>query len=151
MNLTEHPEIVEWPETHYVFVEKVGPFLQNAPQAWAEAHKVIPALAEKNTVTGYISLYDMGPMIYRAGVSLAAAPLEVPEDMRYEVFEGGKYSKFTLKGPYSQLGPATGRVFELVSQQGIALRSGFCIENYGNDPRVTPEAELISEILVPTA
>ena len=34
MNLTEVPETVTWPETHYVFVEKIGPFQTNAPQAW---------------------------------------------------------------------------------------------------------------------
>jgi len=26
LKLTEEPEVVTWPETHYVFVEKVGPF-----------------------------------------------------------------------------------------------------------------------------
>ena len=26
MNLTEEPDIVIWPETHYVFLEKIGPF-----------------------------------------------------------------------------------------------------------------------------
>ena len=26
MNLTEQPELVQWPETHYVFVEKTGPY-----------------------------------------------------------------------------------------------------------------------------
>ena len=37
MNLTEQPEDVTWPETHYAFVEKVGPFMNTAPQAWQEA------------------------------------------------------------------------------------------------------------------
>jgi hypothetical protein len=26
MKLTEKPEVVTWPETHYVFIEKIGPF-----------------------------------------------------------------------------------------------------------------------------
>ena len=25
-NLTQVPDIVTWPETHYVFIEKIGPF-----------------------------------------------------------------------------------------------------------------------------
>lgn len=41
-HLTEEPESVMWPETHYVFVEKAFFFQQNAPQAWQEAHKLIP-------------------------------------------------------------------------------------------------------------
>ena len=36
MNLSEEPEIVNWPESHYVFIEKVGPFMNTAPQAWQE-------------------------------------------------------------------------------------------------------------------
>lgn len=31
MKLTEQPEIVTWPETHYVFIEKAGPFQTTAP------------------------------------------------------------------------------------------------------------------------
>ena len=34
MNLTENPETVSFPETHYVFVEKIGPFMENAGAAW---------------------------------------------------------------------------------------------------------------------
>ena len=36
LKLTEEPEVVTWPETRYVFVEKVGPFQSTAPQAWQE-------------------------------------------------------------------------------------------------------------------
>jgi hypothetical protein len=108
MNLTLEPQIVHWPETHYVFVEKVGPFMENAPAAWAEAHKHAPTLAEHNQITGYTSLYKMGPPnLYRAGFMLAAAPVNLPAGLRYEKFNGGKYSKFVLTGPYSQLGEAT--------------------------------------------
>jgi hypothetical protein len=72
MKLTELPESVTWPETHYVFVEKIGPFPTNAPLAWQTFHQFVPATAEHNQITGFISLYKMGPKIYRAGVSLAA-------------------------------------------------------------------------------
>lgn len=150
IQLTEEPDTIDWPETHYVFVEKVGPFMQNAPQAWQEAHKLIPAVAEHNTITGYMSLYKMGPQIYRAGVSLAAAPVKLPAGMRYEKFAGGKYSRFVLTGPYSNLGPATGRTVQLVAERQIPLRDDYNIEHYVNDPRVTPEAQLITEILFPT-
>lgn len=42
MNLTELPESVTWPETHYVFVERIGPFPTNAPQAWQSLHQNDP-------------------------------------------------------------------------------------------------------------
>lgn len=151
MNLTEEPEIVQWPEVHYVFVEKTGAFPEIAPEAWQTAHNLAPLLAETNRITGYMSLYKMSPNVYRAGFMLAAEPAKVPAGLEYERFAGGKYSSFVLTGPYSNLPAATGRVFEIVSTKNMMLRSDFNIENYVNDPRTTPEDQLITEILVPTA
>src|SRR5437763_631999 len=37
-----------------------------------------------------------------------------------------------------------------MSEQKIQMRDDFCIENYVNDPKVTPEAELVTQILIPT-
>lgn len=151
MNLTEEPEIVPWPETHYVFIEKVGPFMNTAPQAWQELHRNVPAIAGKSQITGYFSLYKMGPKIYRAGVAVAAPPVDLPEGMEYEKFSGGKYSRFVLIGPYSLLPEASGRAWQLADEKKILLRDGFAIENYVNDPNTTPEEQLITEILFPTA
>jgi effector-binding domain-containing protein len=149
MNLTEAPILVTWPETHYVFLEKIGAFQNAAPAAWGILHKSVPAISEYNKITGYMSLYKVGPQIYRAGVSLAAAPQQQPEGLAYEKFKGGKYMKFVLTGPYSNLPQASGRVFEIVAEKKIQLRDDYCIENYANDPRTTPEGKLVTEILVP--
>jgi effector-binding domain-containing protein len=151
MNLNETPQSVEWPETHYVYLEKVGPFMQNAPAAWNEVHKLIPAVAEHSQITGYMSLYEVGPQIYRAGVAVAAAPSGLPVGLQYEIFSGGKYCKFVLTGSYANLPKACGRVAELAQELKLPVRDGFNIENYINDPRVTPEDQLITEILVPSA
>ena len=151
MDLTLEPDIVTWPQTHYVFVEKIGPFATNAPLAWQELHKLLPATAAHNTVTAYFSLYSMPQQLYRAGVSLAAPPQNLPAGLGYELFPGGKYSRFTLIGPYSQLCEATGLLFTLVADMKLPLRDAYNIENYVNDPRTTPEAELITEIMFPTA
>jgi predicted transcriptional regulator YdeE len=151
MSLNEKPETIEWPETHYIFLETTGPIPQNAPQAWQEFHKFMPELQAREKVTGAMSLYRMQPEIYRAGYMLASAPGDLPAGVRYEKFAGGKYALFTLTGPYKQLGPATGRVMQLVSELRIPLRDGFNIENYANDPSKTPEDQLITEIMVPVA
>jgi DNA gyrase inhibitor GyrI len=152
MNLTLEPEIVQWPETHYVFVEKTGPFMETAPAAWGEAHSSVPAVSQHNQIIGYISLYRMGPPnLYRAGFALSAPPIDLPEGLRYEKFAGGKYAKFVLTGPYSLLGEASGKVWQTVGEEKIALRDDFAIENYVNDPRVTPAEQLVTEILVPMA
>jgi DNA gyrase inhibitor GyrI len=149
MKLTQQPEIATWPETHYVFIEKIGPFQNTAAQAWKDMHQLVPGISEHNKITGYMSLYKVGPKIYRAGVSLAAEPKNLPENLKYDKFKGGKYSRFVLTGPYSDLPEASGRVFEIVSEKKIQVRDGYCIENYVNDPRTTPEQQLVTEILVP--
>jgi len=151
VNLTEVPEIVHWPETHYVFVEATGPFMQTAPAAWGSAHALVPELQQHNQITGYMSLYKREQQIYRAGFALAAAPVQPPESLAYELFPGGKYSRFVLTGPFSDLGPASGRVFQIVAEMGIEMRDDFCIEHYVTDPRVTPADQLITHILIPTA
>jgi len=150
MNLTETPEIVTWPETHYVFLEKTGPFQNTAPAAWQTLHKFVPAISEHHKITGFMSLYKVGPKIYRAGVSVAAEPKNLPENVRYEKFKGGKYSKFVLTGSYANLPEASRRVFEIVAEKKTQMRDDFCIEHYANDPRTTPEDQLVTEILVPT-
>jgi DNA gyrase inhibitor GyrI len=150
MNLTEVPDIVAWPETHYVFIEKIGPFQETAPQAWKDLHQLVPRISEHNQITGYVSLYKVEPKIYRAGVSLAAESENLPEGLQYTKFKGGKYSRFVLTGPYSDLSAACGCVFEIVSETKIPLRDDYCIENYVNDPRTSPEPQLITEILIPT-
>ena len=150
MDLTEVPELVIWPETYYVFIEKVGPFSMSAPEAWGQAHKLLPDLTLHNRVTGYLSVYKVWSKTYRAGFALEAPPSELPKGLNYEKFDGGRYSKFTLTGPYTQLPQASGRVFELIEEQGIETREDWYIENYVTDPSVTPAEKLQTEILVPT-
>src|SRR5258708_39606483 len=111
MNLTQEPEIVTWPETDYVFIEKVGPFQNVAPQAWQSLHQLVSGISEHNKITGYMSLYKVQPKIYRAGVSLAAAAVQLPARLAQAKFKGGEYSRFVLTVPYSNLPQASGRVF----------------------------------------
>jgi len=151
LNLTTIPDTVNWPETHYIFVERTGPFQISAPQAWQELHKLIPALSEHNQITGYFSLYKVEPQIYRAGVSVAAKPESLPAQLAYERFHGGKYGRFTLTGSYTNLPEACGRVFQIVSNSKLPVRDDYNIENYVNDPRITPEEQLITEIMFPIA
>jgi len=151
MNLTEVPEIVTWPEIHYIFIEKIGPFQNNAPQAWQNVHQLVPRILQHNKITGYTSLYKVAPQVYRAGVSIAAPPNDLPAGLQYTKFKGGKYSRFLLTGPYAELPADSGRVFQIVAEKKIPVRDDFCIENYLNDPRTIPEPQLLTEILIPTA
>lgn len=149
MKLTQEPEIVTWPETQYAFVEGLGPFQNSAPQVWQKLHQLAAGISEHNQITGYMSLYQRELQIYRAGVSLATEAKDLPEGVASITFKGGKYSRFVLTGPYSDLPEASGRVFQIASERQIQLRDDYCIEHYVNDPRTTPEQDLITEILIP--
>ena len=151
MNLTESGDIVQWPETHYVFVEKKVPFMKVAPEACQQALSLVWQLGEKNKIDWRMSLYKTNPNVYRAGFVVAKKPVKVPEGLDYVLIKGGSYSRFVLTGPYSDLPAATGRVFEIVGQRGLSVRDEFCIESYVSDPRTTPEDQLTTEILIPTA
>ena len=149
MNLTSDPHMVDFPATHYVCVEKIGPFQNTAPAAWQSAHTFLPELSKQNQITGYMSLYKMGPKVYRAGFALAGPPVDLPQGLAYENFNGGKYVRFVLTGPYSDLPAASGAAWNSVGEKKIAVRDDFAIENYMNDPRVTSEDQLITHILIP--
>jgi predicted transcriptional regulator YdeE len=150
MNFNEHPELVNWPEMHYVFVERVGPFMENAGAAWQQAHQLAPAVLENNRITGYMALYKMGPKIYRAGFSLDAQPMKLPDGLSYERTHGGKFVRFELIGPYDNLPQASGRAWAIIGEKKVEVRDDFAIENYVNDPRTTPAEQLITHIMIPT-
>src|ERR1700760_1240249 len=150
MSLNEEPKLTTLPDMHYVFVERVGPFMQNAGAAWQQAHALSAALAENNKITGYMALYKMGPKIYRAGFSTAAPAVKLPEGLSYEMIAGGKYVSFELTGPYDQLPAASGKAWAIVGERKMEVRDDFAIENYLNDPRVTPPEQLITHIMIPT-
>ena len=151
MNLTEESKVVKWPETHYAFVERVGPFMENAGQAWQAAHALVEELKKHNEIMGYMSLYKRRELVYRAGFALGRQAVVLPEGLRYERFPGGAYRRFVLTGPYTQLPEASKMVWSMIEQEGIALRDDFAIENYLNSPQNTPAAELITEILIPVS
>lgn len=147
--LTSVPEPVHFPVTHYIFIEKRGDIPVHAQQAWSELQSKVPAIMQNNTILGFLSLYKMKDGIYRAGVSVAAPPKSLPDGLTYQKFVGGKYRKFVLRGPYTQLAEACGMAFKMIIDSGTRLRDDFGIERYVNDPQTTPEDQLTTEILFP--
>ncbi len=59
-----------------------------------------------------------------------------------------KVVSYIYKGPYPDVGPAWKAVFEYIDRKGLRV-AGNCREIYLNDPKETPEAELLTEIQVP--
>lgn len=152
MNLTEKPEIVTVPEQHYLYVERTGPFQETAKPCWDDIHSLLKILPNGVKKIGAMALFKMQPqMVYRAGFVYDSKPTQIPVGVQYVKFEGGKYSKFTLTGSYMNLGLAWGKTMDIVQNTKLPLReNAFYVENYVNDPAATPEAQLISELMVPT-
>lgn len=125
--------------------------MKTAQAAWQELNAKREAITAESKPRRFSSLYKTHPeMVYRAGVFVEQKPKNVPAGLTYSHFEGGDYLCFTLKGSYAQLPEACGRVFEIVKTKNLPVRDDFFIENYVNDPKVTAEEDLITEILIPT-
>ena len=158
MNLTKSFEIVTRPTTHYVFLEKHGPFAEVAPPTWEEMFPLMSSQIPQQEIREFLGLSGidrrkMGEdaMIYQAGVAVAHPPKSEMKGLRYRKIESGKYARFLLVGPYAHIAPAFGEVFKTVAEKKVSLREEYCIENYLNDPKVTPEDQLKTEILIPAA
>jgi AraC family transcriptional regulator len=158
VNLTQNFEIVSRPLTHYVFLERRGSFPEVAPPAWEEMFPLINAQLDQKQIVSYLGLSTIDKnkngeeaMIYQAGVGIAAPPKRPLKGLQYRRIEDGKYARFLLTGPYSQIWIAFNQIFKKLAESRVELRPDFCIENYINDPKVTPEDQLQTELLVPVA
>lgn len=157
MNLTPNFETITRSLTHYVFLERRGPFAEVAPPLWNELMPLLPRL-DQQQIREYLGVSGIDKsrpgedaMIYQAGVGCAAAPQKLPEGLQHRAIKSGRYARFLLTGPYSQIWPAFDRIFKTLADHKVELRPEFCIENYLNDPRFTPEEKLQTELLIPIA
>jgi len=158
MNLTPDFEIITRPVTHYVFLERRGPYSEVAPPTWNDFFARLDGQVEHNTIVEHLGLSGMDrkatgedAMIYQAGVSLPTAPSSPIKGLQYRKIESGKYARFVLTGPYSHIWAAFTQIFKTVADKKLKLREEYCIENYLNDPKLTPEDELKTELLLPAA
>jgi AraC family transcriptional regulator len=158
VNLNKNFEIVTRPATHYVFLEKQGPFAEVAPPAWDEMFPLVARQIAQSEIVEFLGLSGKDrrktgeeAMIYQAGVAVSHAPKQAIEGLEYRKIESGKYARFLLTGPYAHIGQAFAEAFKTLAEKNIAVREEFCIENYLHDPKVTPEDQLQTEILIPAA
>lgn len=149
MSLSVEPETIQFPESHYIFIERQGHIPSIAPQTWQAVGALGREIASHNRILGGAALYKTSPATYRAGFLLEAPPVNLPRELTYIKFPGGKYARFTLTGPYDQLPEATRRAFEIVSEKKIQLRDDFNIEHYLKDSMTTPAEDLVTEIMFP--
>jgi AraC-like DNA-binding protein/DNA gyrase inhibitor GyrI len=158
VNLTPKFDIVKRPATHYLFLEKHGPFAEIAPPTWDEMFPLLYSQIDQQQIVSFLGLSGIDKtrngeeaMIYEAGVGVNSAPEKQLKGLQYKKIKEGKYASFLLTGPYSQIWIAFNQIFKTLAEGKVELRPEFCIENYLNDPKVTPEDQLKTEILVPVA
>ncbi len=158
MNLTSEVDIVARPAMHYLFVERRGPFAEVAPPAWGDLFPLLRGHVGDENIVEHLGLSTIDrkaigeeAMIYQAGVAIDSAPAKPISGLSYKKIVSGNYARFVLTGPYSHIWPAFNRIFKILTEKQVKLREDYCIENYLNDPKITPEDELKTELLVPAA
>ena len=155
VNLTSEFETVTRPVTHYVFLETRGPFAEVAPPLWNELMPFLQRM-DPREISEFLGVSGVDKsragedaMIYQAGVALKNKPASVLTGLQEKSIRSGRYARFLLTGPYTQIWPAFDQIFKTLAEKKVTLRPEFCIENYLNDPRATPEDQLKTELLIP--
>lgn len=156
LNLTENPEIVVRKKTNvFTITEEGGPFPEIAPVAWQKFLQIlVPANQDVSQSeflgVSYIeTIKQSAKHVYKVALSCPENKKLEFSNLKKETLPEGKYLKFTLKGSYQGVWPAFDRIYKYISENGLELAEGPCLENYINDPNVTPEKDLLTELLVP--
>lgn len=156
INLTEKPEVIQKQPQLFLYLEKIGPFMVQAPKAWQEFHEISKPVMSALATTGMCGLskidesrQDDTRYVYQAGVFLEHAPAKNPDGLSLRTTPAGKYARFVLTGGYHQLPQAYPQIFSILEEDGISLRDEFCAEIYLNTPQDTAEENLKTEILIP--
>ena len=106
VNLTPDFEVITRPITHYVYLEKQGPFAEIAPPTWNELFPLINGQIDQTQIVGYLGLSTIDKsrlgeeaMIYEAGLAVQSPPEKLLQGLEYKKIKNGKYARFVLKGP----------------------------------------------------
>ncbi len=155
-NLTTIAERISFPDSHFIYREKKGPFMKMAQLAWQEFWQLTEKAVDKSLMTDRVSLHkvDLGKegderFVYQAGALVSAMPPSLPEGLQYRMVTGGAYACFTLTGSYHQLPQAWPAAYAQVEASDFVMRRDFAMERCLNTPRDTPQEALKTQILIP--
>lgn len=119
VNLTSQFDIVKRQATHYVFLEKHGPFAEIAPPTWDEMFPLLYSQIDQEEIASFLGLSGIDKtkngeeaMIYEAGVGVNSPPAKTLKGLQYKEIEEGNYARFLLTGPYSQIWIAFNQIFK---------------------------------------
>ena len=146
-------DIIEIAPMRLHTVLHVGP-VSEIPQAWGRLDAWLSSRGLRDHVELAVGLCERAPneagdIVYRAGVVLRG---EDAASDGIEIVEapGGRYARHRLVGPYSGIAGAFQKLYrEWLPASGYEPDDRPALEIYRNDPRVTPEPELVTALLAP--
>jgi len=109
----------------------------------------LPAKADASAcVTSKMaSAPETAPRLHEVALPISGN-ITVGPEYKVKTVDECKVVSYIYKGPYPDVGPAWKVVFEYIDRKGLKV-AGNCRELYLNDPKETPETDLLTEIQVP--
>jgi AraC family transcriptional regulator len=146
-------EIIEIAPMRLHTVLHVGPASQ-IPQAWGRLEAWLSSRGLREHVELAVGLCEKAPnqagdIVYRAGVVLRDA-VAASDDVEIVEAPGGRYACYRHVGPYSGIAEAFQKLYrEWLPASGYEPDARPALDICRNDPRVTPEQELVTDLLLP--
>jgi effector-binding domain-containing protein len=145
---------VTLPERTMLFLSGNGKW-ESAFETLVDAFKTVYAYLETSGLQPsgrammiYTAADDLG-FSFQAAVPIAAAPAAPPQgDIAVGPAPSGKAYKFVHRGAYDTMDNTYEAITNFFDERNMDAKDMF-IEEYETDPRTTPEAELVINVLVP--
>jgi len=139
-----------------VCVQRTGPYQQSAPAAFTALWGWLNEKGLAGQVRGSFGYGQDDPastpadqLRYVACAQLEG-DVEIDGDVKKQTLPGGRYAVYTLKGAYSGMTAAFGALYaEWLPNSGESLGKGPWLEDYLNDPSMTPESALRTDLCMP--
>ena len=146
-------EIVEIAPMRLHSVLHSGPVIE-IPQAWRRLEGWQSAHGLRDQVELAVGLCEQAPneagdIVYRASVVLRGA-IAGSDDVEIVEAPGGRYACYRHVGPHSEIAEAFQKLYrEWLPASGFQPDDRPALDICRSDPRVTPEKELVTDLLLP--
>ncbi|AEG58364.1 GyrI-like domain-containing protein [Desulforamulus ruminis] len=127
--------------------------VENLPQVLGQAYltvlRYLAEIGEQPAGPPFAAYYnmDMQDLDLEIGFPVAKA-LTGRNEIQPSEIPAGKQATCLYQGPYRQIEPAYQALMQWIQEKGL-LPTGAAYEFYLNDPRETPESELLTKIAFP--
>ena len=147
----------QMPALRVAFIRYVGPF-ETVGVAWGRLTMWAGPRGLIGPATRFLCVWLDDPEVtapekLRGDVCVTVSEAVPPEgEIGVRELPGGEYAVATHRGPYGLLGETYARLCgQWAPAAGRELRDAPAFEVYLNDPRATPETELLTEVYLPLA